>query len=396
MVDLDTGRTSQPSDVWLLDGRVERLVGTATTPRSGNVLDVGGRFVIPGLIDTHMHLAMDTRDDPMSTYERSTDGEILRQVVVNARTALRAGVTCVRDCGTPRRLLARIKQTTDALPDMPTIVHVGAPICRPGGHGHLFGGEVRERSDIETIVAEQRANGASWVKVMVSGGGMTAGTRPGAVELDPALLADTVAIAKHHGMLVAAHCHASAAMAASIDAGVHTVEHASMLDGHDQTRPDRDLLRRAADVGVCIGPTVVAARIVANNLRAGRNRTNPDDRNAIQRLEARFTNLAEFLHADVPIIAGTDAGPAHVGFDLLPSELELYVEAGMSTRQALRSATCDAADRLGVGSDIGHLRPGWRADLVVTEADPLKDITTLRAPHAVVKNATLWLPSNEC
>ncbi|MFD9669531.1 amidohydrolase family protein [Rhodococcus sp. NPDC059968] len=385
VVDLETGAATDPSDVWLSGGRIDKIVGSGLIPLPDSVFDAGGRYLVPGLIDSHVHLVMNTRGDPMADYLASTDEEKLQQVVSNARAALLSGITTVRDCGTARHLLKAIVQTTEGLPDVATILHVGAPICSPGGHGHVFGGEVRTRQEVEALVTEQRNAGATWVKVMVSGGGMTPGTKPGRLEFDPVLLCHTVDIATDYGMRVAAHCHATAAMDASIDAGVHMIEHASMLDADEQPAPDRELLRKAVDAGVSVGPTVVVARIVADRLRASGDLVNSNDTNAIKRLDARFTNLAEFFEAGVQVIGGTDAGPKHVGFDLMPVELEIYVEAGMSPLQALRSATCESADALGIGADAGRLRPGAWADAILAEANPAEDISTLRSPVAVLK-----------
>lgn len=110
----------------------------------------------------------------------------------------------------------------------------------------------------------------------------------------------------------------------------------------------------------------------------------------VARLESRFTNVTEFLRSGVSIVAGTDAGPAHVTFDLLARELERYVDAGLAAQHALKSATCEAADMLGMESQVGRIRPGLWADLIVTAADPpMQDISTLATPLGVLKRGLL-------
>lgn len=390
VVDPESGTSGSLSDVWLQAGQISRIVPAGSEPGTGSVLDLKGKFVAPGLMDAHVHLAFDGGDDPKGTYQRSSDDEIVAQVVANARIALRAGITTVRDCGTPRHLLAPMRAALGMVSDVATVVHCGAPICRVGGHGHDMGGEVRTRHDVEAIIAEQHAAGATWIKVMASGGGFTPGTSPSVFEFDPTLLREAVVIAGSYGMRTAAHAHASSSMAACIEAGVHSLEHASMLGPDEQCAPDRELLRRAADAGIHIVPTVVVADIVSRQLREGHQvLSNPQDRNVVARLESRFTNVTEFLHSGVSIVAGTDAGPAHVTFDLIARELERYVDAGLAAQHALQSATCEAADMLGLEAQAGRIRPGLWADLIVTAADPMQDISTLATPLGVLKRGLL-------
>lgn len=390
VVDPESGTSGSLSDVWLKAGQISRIVPAGSEPGMGSVLDLKGSFVAPGLMDAHVHLAFDGGDDPKGTYQGSSDDEIVAQVVANARIALRAGITTVRDCGTPRHLLAPMRAALGMVSDVATVVHCGAPICRVGGHGHDMNGEVRTREDIEAIIAEQHAAGATWIKLMASGGGFTPGTSPSVFEFDPVLLREAVVIAGSYGMRTAAHAHASSSMAACIEARVHSLEHASMLGPDEQCAPDRELLRRAADAGIHIVPTVISADIVSRQLREGHPvLSNPQDRNVVARLESRFTNVTEFLRSGVSIVAGTDAGPAHVTFDLLARELERYVDAGLAAQHALKSATCEAADMLGMETQVGRIRPGLWADLIVTAEDPMQDISTLATPLGVLKRGLL-------
>lgn len=390
VVDPEAGTSRSLSDVWLQAGQISRITPAGLEPGVGNVLDLKASYVAPGLMDAHVHLAFDGGDDPKATHQASSDEEIISQVVSNARIALHAGITTVRDCGTPRHLLAPMRTALGMASDVATVVHCGAPLCRVGGHGHDMGGEVRTRHDVQSLIAEQHASGATWIKLMASGGGFTPGTSPSVFEFDPILLREAVVIADSYGMKTAAHAHASSSMAACIDAGVHTLEHASMLAPDERCSPDRELLRRAADAGIHIVPTVIAADIVSRQLQEGRQvLANSLDPNVVARLESRFTNVTEFLHSGVPIVAGTDAGPAHVTFDLLARELERYVAAGLTAQHALKSATSQTASMLGLEAQVGRVRPGSWADLIVTAADPMMDITTLQTPLGVLKRGLL-------
>ncbi len=156
--------------------------------------------------------------------------------------------------------------------------------------------------------------------------------------------------------------------------------------GHDGApEPDDGLLRRAAETGVWIGPTVIGALRVADEIERQGAPYNSADRNSARRLRARFTNVSRFVEAGVHIVAGTDAGAAGTGFQELATELRLYVDAGMSPAMALIAATSGAAEAMGA-SKTGSVREGHAADLVVVRASPLRDLATLLTPVLVIKH----------
>ncbi len=219
---------------------------------------------------------------------------------------------------------------------------------------------------------------------MVSGGGLTPGTRPEQVELPVAVLRAAVEAARANGLAVTAHCHARAAIEVALEAGVDMIEHASFVEPDGRVSMAGDLVVRLRAAGVAVGPTVVGALRTAARYRSAGRMADPDDRATIERLEARQRIAGALAEAGVTILAGTDAGVTDTPSDLLVDELEAYRAVGFTAAAALRAATMDAAEGLRL-ERTGQVRVGWAADLVVLAADPLEDLAALRTPLAVIQ-----------
>lgn len=329
----DGRRLLDPGTV-VIDGG---LIGTDAT--GARVVDCGGATLLPGLIDTHVHL----RD--MAALERLTD----------------FGVTTALDMGTwPASRF-------DALRGQQGLTDVRgscAPAIAPGGtHTRMPGfpadAVVTSPEDAARFVAERVAEGADIVKIIVE--------NPGPNSLDAPTLAALVAAAREHGRLTVAHASATGAVDLALGAAVDVITHVPMDAALDQTVADR-----IAEAGIIAVPTLtMMAGIVEqrglpsapyDNARAG---------------------VAALYRAGVPVLAGTDANmspgaPATVPYgESLHRELELLVAAGLSTVDALRAATVLPARYFGL-PDRGAVEPGLRADLVLVSGDPVTDITATR------------------
>jgi len=376
IVDVATGRVTEPSDLELVG---DRIAGIAPSARAADP----PRWVVPGLIDVHVHLAFDATADPMRPVRELAAPALVDLALANAALAVRAGITTVRDLGAPlavvRDAATRIAGGEAPGPD---VVFAGASITRVGGHLGVLGGEVATPEEARTLVARQLAAGARAVKVVVSGGGLTPGTRTEIAELPVPILRAAVEVASAHGVAVAAHCHAAEAIARAVDAGVTTIEHGSFvgLDGH--VRFDAGLAHRLADAGIAVDPTLSGSiRTAARYRKAGAH--NPTEHDAIARLESRPGIVAALRDAGVTIVAGSDAGVTETPLDSLHDDLAALVDVGMTPLEALRAATVDAARIIGL-TDRGRVAIGGRADLLVVDRDPREDLSVLRTPLAVI------------
>jgi imidazolonepropionase-like amidohydrolase len=374
VVDATRGRVSEPTDLLVEDGLIA-AVGAGVVGDGVTIIARSG-FIAPGLIDMHTHLVWDGGVDPVGTWRAATPDDWRRTAERNARAALRAGITTVRDLGGPRELVGWRPRPG------PDVVAAGPPVTRPGGHLWPFGGEAADAAAAAAVVERGAAAGARVVKVVLSGGGLTPGTDPSRTELPAAVARAAVRAARVAGLRVAAHCHATSAIALALEIGVDTVEHGSCVGPDARPAFDEALARRLADAGIAVCATAAGALRTAARYRQAA--TVPEhDRAAIERLEARAAFVARWAEAGVMLVAGTDAGVIQTPFDVLSEELEASVAAGLSPAAALRSATAAAADALGL-PDRGRVAPGLRADLLVLDGDPTRDVGAVRTPRLVV------------
>lgn len=381
IVDPDQGTVSYGS-LLIHRGRVEEHGDAVDSPPE--VLDARGAYLCPGLIDSHVHLFLDAGPDPRSAFLESGDAAKWDTAVSNASRALAAGITTVRDCGAPAHLIFEFRRKVENGEIAgPRVLTCGSPLTRPRGHCHFFGIEVSSTADVRQAIENQAREGADFVKLIASGGGLTPGTSPGEADLSLELMREATSVAAEHGMHVAAHCHATESIRRSLAAGIDIIEHASFTEPSGVPSFNDELAAQLRDQGTVVCPTVISGlNIAATIKRAGT--ANGSDRNAVARLQARREHTARFTEMGVRILAGTDCGVANTGFDSLLDELEAYVNAGMSRAAALRAATTDAARVLGQ-PDLGNLQPGSQADLVLLDANPLDDLGCLRTPQAVFK-----------
>lgn len=344
-------------------------IGEFDTADTDGGLDLHGAYLLPGLVDCHVHFDLAAHALPYPHWERSG---FVRSVTClhNGLLALRAGITSVRDLGSIDHLVLEYAGHVRAgVVTGPRVTAAGRPITPPGGHAARYARVASGPDEVRAAVREQLAAGAPVVKLMATGGISTPGD-PGAQGLSQDEMTAAVAEAHRAGTRVAAHAHSPAGIAAAVRAGVDTVEHGAYAD--DETV---DLLVRTNRTLV---PTVSALNPIAPGLGI------PEDTVA-KSLAARETfraSVARAVRAGVHVVAGTDAGTAFNPIGGLVDELELYQAAGMSAFDALRSATVEAGPV--VGDRVGVIAPGHRADLIVVGSDPRVDLSALRSPVRVI------------
>jgi len=366
------------------NGRIHALgadalrVDALASARVETVIDLSGRVVIPGLIDAHVHLELDPAIATPAEQLAVPEATRARAMVERARALLVGGVTTARDCGGGAWREHALRRRIDAgeIPG-PRLLCCGQPLTTPDGHCAFWGGAVAAPSEIDRVVARQIEAGSDWIKVMATGGVYTPNSRPGALQFEAPALAAIVRAAGRAGRAVAAHCHGTPGIAAALAAGVRTIEHASFAgpDGFG-TALDPALMDALAASAVWVSPTVHAGWVARATDATGA----PSD--FFRRMSGCLGLQRE---RGVRFIASTDAGIPGVVHGELAGGLEgLKRYAGMRPVDALRAATCDAADALGVAGETGRIAPGLSADLVVLRGDPTLDLAVLRAPEAVV------------
>lgn len=365
------GTTVIPEPVVLVeDGRVAAVLDRAAPPPDAESMDLPGTTLLPGLVDTHVHLAFDGGLDPVTSLAARDDEAALAAMADAAATQLAAGVTTVRDLGDRDYLALRLR--AEAPGPLPTIVAAGPPITIADGHCHFLGGVT---DDVRRAVSEHADRGVDVIKVMASGGMMTTGTNINNAQFPPADLVALVEEAHRRGLPVTAHAHGLAAIVDAIAAGVDGVEHCSFVDGDGITVPDEvveALVRRRIAIGATVGIMPLE----------GGPQPPPQLLRILPLVHAAIRRL---IGEGALVVAGTDAGIAPLKpHGVLPYGLAHLAELGMSPVEAITAGTSTAARVCGLGDRKGRVAPGFDADLLAVEGDPLTDIGALLHPVAVL------------
>ncbi|MDG4803741.1 amidohydrolase family protein [Micromonospora sp. WMMD980] len=339
------------------------------------VFDRADATVLPGLIDTHVHLVAGGEPNALGLDAGRSAAE-REQVIRRSLVAqVGAGVTTVRDLGDNRFVVVE-RAVRD---DEPSVVGAGPPITSVNGHCAALGGQASGSKALRSAVAERHDRGAKIVKIVVSGGAMTAGSDLLRLQFELADVRVVVEEAHRRGLPVTAHAHPVVAVELCLAAGVDGIEHCTCLTPTGIHTPASVVDGLAAhQVQVC--PTF------------GRLPALPPSPEAVEvmrrtgmTLTARFAQVSRLHAAGVPLLAGSDAGihPAKPHGVLAYAVAEL-VRSGLPVDAALRAATSGAAEACGLGATVGRLRPGTVADLLIVEGDLAHDVLALTRVRGVI------------
>jgi len=358
-------------DILLEDGTIQ-VVGDAGDENIDTRTDISGQFVVPGMIDTHVHLMMDARPDAESV-QGDSEATFAFRAAENLRNQAQAGVTTTRDLGAAATLAIDAREAVaDGQILGPRVQAVGKNICMTGGHGHWFGQEADGPDEVRKAVREQLKAGADAIKCMATGGVLTTGAQTGAPELTLEELEALVETAGHAGVQTAAHCHGTQGIKNAVRAGIDSVEHGTFMD--------QDAAEMMADRDTYWVPTLSALKGIVENSDAGiPEQALAKGREAGDRMAAAWEYA---LDAGVPIAMGTDAGTPFNEHADTAHELAYMVEYGLDAEGALEAATVNAADLLGL-DNTGLVQKGYRADLLVLPENPIGDVQAWQSPEQV-------------
>ena len=334
---------------------------------------------MPGLIDSHVHLAFDGGPNPAARMRAETGEQQLMLMLRSARELLGVGVTTARDLGSRAYLAVAVRDAIAAgLARGPRLVVAACPITVTGGHCWFMGGEADSEDDLRRLVRTHHKNGADLIKVMSTGGFMTSGSAPWYAQFTTAQLAVIVEEAARVDKPVAAHSHGTEGIRRAVEAGVTTIEHCSFVTETNERRFSESLAARIAERGMFVCPTISGSAPYI----------------------AELTGIEVGAHVKamhdmgVRIIAGTDAGIDNNPHHQYVGGLEYLVTLGFQPGQVLAMATTEAAAALGLGASTGRLAPGYDADLIVVRGDPQADITALRDLRRVIARGRDYMPDS--
>jgi len=334
------------------------------------IVPAPGQFALPGMINCHCHLTLDGEAN-FGVEVRQPDALATFKAFRNARAAMRAGVTVVRDLGANGMMVIELARAIErGILEGPRVVAAGRGVTTTGGHGLEVGRIADGPDEVRKAVREQVA-GAKVIKLFSTGGVLGGGAPPEVSQYTPEETAAAVAEAHNAGLRITTHAHGAGGMRVAAEAGIDSIEHATLLD--------EKTVRLIKERDVAIVPTL----LVVHSLLEHAEELDPVVVERTRAISERHREGVRVAHkAGVRIATGTDAGASFTRHDRFAMEPQLLTECGLSTEEALVAATSRAAEVVGL-EKAGHIGAGCWADLVFVDGDPLKDLTVLKSPKGV-------------
>lgn len=351
-------------------------------------LILGDQTVLPGLIDTHTHISNDGAVDRTRYLLLSSPAERTADTIKHARDTINAGVTTIRDVGSPMDIPMVVREKITAGDFVgPRILTAGRGITATGGHGK--DGIPWDLADVDAVdagrkgriangvpeikraVREQLQKEADLIKVWATGGIIDPEEQAMTMEFSQEELNAIVAEADRHNVPVASHAHNPRGIIASVEAGVDTIEHGMYMD--------EESIEAMAENDV----TLVSTLSIMKKLSMSDDVPPHYHKNAARALEHHESMLLEARKSGVPLAMGTDAGSSTYPHGENAFELQCYVEAGLDPVDVIQISTSESAAAIGLGDTTGTLAESYAADVIAVDGDPTSDIGILCDPANV-------------
>ncbi len=382
LADPATGRIERERTIVVADGKVVRIEAGYVSAPGAQVIDLKNRFVLPGLMDSHVHLTSELGPNQLLDEVTQSSAAQALTGAANAHKTVEAGFTTVADLGADNNAVFALRNAIARGAVMgPRIIAAGSAITPTGGHGDVQG--YREdinhvlssptvcngADDCRRAVRAQVQRGADIIKVTATGG-VLSNTRAGlGQQLSDDELKAIADTARSLGRRVTAHAHGVDGVNAALRAGFDSIEHGTYLDA--------DSIKLFRKNGGYLVPTVLAGAWVSERARDASSYLTPAQKEKALLAGPRMLDMLRRAHAGrINIAFGTDTGVSPHGMNA--REAELWVEAGFTPLDVIRAATTVAADHLELTGVAGALKPGLSADIIAVDGDPTQNISLLR------------------
>ena len=394
LADPATGKVETAKTLVLENGKVVRIVDGYVAEKGGKVVDLRDSFVLPGLIDSHVHLTHEQNPNSrLQNVTRSSADDALVGAGF-ARKTLMAGFTTVADLGAENQAIFALRDGIKR-GDVagPRIIAAGSAVSIHGGHGDVNGysDEVMQvlrptsvcsgADDCRRATREQVWHGADIIKITATGGVLSNTAAGLSQQFSDDELKAIVDAAHKMGRKVTAHAHGVDGVNSFLRAGGDSIEHGTYLDAESIALFKKN--------GAYLVPTLMAGDFVYRVASGPNNFLTPAQTAKALDAGPKMLAMARRAHeGGVKIAFGTDTGVSAHGDNA--GEFALLVKAGLTPLEAIQTATVNAADHFSLSSEIGSLAPGKAADLIAVKGDPLKDVTELRRVTSVIKGGVVY------
>ena len=392
----------------LIKGDVIEQVGSVDSIKlspNANVKKINykDKTLLPGLIDGHVHLNGFGDGRSGNDLALLPDEILTLQSAKNAQTHLYSGVTTVRDLGAKNRTSFLLREAINmGITVGPRLVLCGRPMAIVGGHFSYFG---IEATGIVECIREVRQNikeGADCIKITATGGS-TKTSFPFRPSFNVDEMKAIVNEAHKFGKHTAAHCVSLQGIKNALDAGIDTLIHCVFLDAEGAAAPDLDVVKRIAEQGIYVNPTLSQSLVSIKNLEE-KSELTPEEQKLLNQMKGkkgtnhrqpRIDETKKMVEMGVKLIAGSDASWQYYPMGGFQYELESFVyEVGLTPMEAIVSATRDCARSLWIDKEIGTLEKGKKADILIVDGDPSKDIKKLWNIEEVFLGGNPVLPTD--
>ncbi|MBC7827075.1 MAG: amidohydrolase family protein [Chitinophagaceae bacterium] len=394
LIDVKAGQVLKEMTIEVDGNKIINISKGYLAAGNSKLINLKNKTVMPGLIDSHVHLESETNPNRYMETFTYNPADYAFQSVVFAERTLMIGFTTVRDLGGSGVNISLRNAINKKLIKGPRIVTAGKSIATTGGHADptngyrrdLMGdpgaaaGVINGDNEARHAVRQRYKEGSDLIKITASGGVLSvakSGENPQFTENEIRAIVET---AKDYGFKVAAHCHGAEAMKRAVRAGVHSIEHGTLMD--------EEVMKLMKEHGTYYVPTITAGKAVADSAKKPGYYPDLVTPKALAIGPKIQNTFARAYKEGVKIAFGTDAGVYAHGKNWL--EFVYMHEVGMPAMETIQSATVSAADLLGVTDIVGSIEKGKLADIIAVDGDPIKEIQAMGRVRFVMKDGVVY------
>lgn len=361
-----------------------------------DLLDCPDEYILPGMINTHVHLELTPGESAYAVYVAETEEEHWEKAILHARQMLDSGVTTARDLGSSMDFVKRLKSlSNEDREHLPKLQVSGMPLTEKGGHMSFLGEGADTEDELRTSVRKLWEVGCDCIKIIANGGQNTPGSSPENDAYDEKRIRLIVEEAHKLGLTTVTHCLTTSSFLNVMRAGVDCIEHIACFV---RTEKEKLLARiyipeimeefRGDHRWFMIGFSNNYHRL--DEVREGKKTPSPDEIFWLEQEKREAEIFQNIMDLGLRPVVGTDGGCGFTYFDETWLEVALLVErCGLAEADAIHVATANGAEALGIGERTGQIKEGFDADLILLKENPLEQIRALRNVTHVIRNGIL-------